>query len=51
MLDLGEAHALSDLVEAAHIAERQLGGQVWFRGHAQNDWQLVPSAHRKTPCT
>lgn len=50
MLDLGEAHTLSDLVEAAHTAERQFGGQqVWFRGHAQNDWQLVPSAHRRHP--
>lgn len=49
MLDLGEAHTLSDLVEAAHIAERRLGGQVWFRGHAQGDWKLVPSAHRRHP--
>lgn len=47
MLDLGEAHTLADLIEAAHNAERQLGGQVWFRGHAQNDWQLIPSAHRR----
>jgi hypothetical protein len=49
MLDLGEAHTLSDLVEATHIAERKLGAQVWFRGHAQNDWKLVPSAHRRHP--
>ncbi|MBK8890567.1 MAG: FRG domain-containing protein [Dechloromonas sp.] len=49
MLDLGEAHSLSDLLEAAHIAEQRLGGQVWFRGHAKKDWQLVPSAHRRHP--
>lgn len=47
MLDLGEAHTLSDIVEAVHIAERQFGGQIWSRGHAQHDWQLVPSAHRR----
>jgi hypothetical protein len=49
MLDLGEAHSLSDLLEVAHIAEQRLGGQVWFRGHTRNDWQLVPSAHRRHP--
>ena len=31
MLDLGEAHTLSELIEATHDAERQLGEQVWFR--------------------
>lgn len=49
MIELGEAHTLSDLVKATHSAEIQLNGQVWFRGHAQSDWQLVPSAHRRHP--
>ena len=49
MLELGKAHKLADLIEAAHKAERQFEGQVWFRGHAQHDWHLVPSAHRKNP--
>ena len=49
MLELGEALTLADLIDAAHIAEKQLGGQIWFRGHAQHDWNLVPSAHRRHP--
>lgn len=47
MLELGEAHAISDLIEAAHSAEKQFDGQVWFRGHTQHDWKLVPTAHRR----
>lgn len=47
MLELGEAYALSDLIEAAHSAEQQFDGQVWFRGHAQHDWKLIPTAHRR----
>jgi len=47
MLELGEAHSLSDLIEAAHKAEMKFGGQVWFRGHSQYDWKLVPTAHRR----
>ena len=49
MLDLGEVHSLADLIEAAHNAEQQFDGQVWFRGHAQQNWMLVPSAHRRHP--
>jgi len=49
MIELGKAHKLADLIEAAHKAERQFDGQVWFRGHAQHDWNLVPSAHRRHP--
>ncbi len=49
MLDFGEAHTLAELLEAAHVAEKKLGEQVWFRGHAKNDWKLVPSAHRRHP--
>lgn len=49
MLDLGEAHTFSDLMEATNVAEQKFGGQVWFRGHAQDDWKLVPSAHRSHP--
>lgn len=49
MLELAEALTLADLIDAAHIAEKQLDGQVWFRGHAQSDWNLVPSAHRRHP--
>lgn len=49
MIELGEAHTLADLIDAAHMAEKQLGEQVWFRGHAQHDWQLVPTAHRCHP--
>ena len=48
MLNLGEAHSLSDLIEAAHQAEKAFGdSQIWFRGHANYDWALIPSAHRK----
>lgn len=47
MLDLGEANSLSDLLTAAHDADNHFGEQVWFRGHAQTGWQLVPSAHRR----
>ena len=47
MFDLGEAHTLSDLIEAAHSAEERLGEQIWFRGQSQHDWKLRPSAHRK----
>lgn len=49
MFELGIAHRLADLIQAAHRAEKQFGGQVWFRGHAQNDWPLIPSAHRRHP--
>jgi hypothetical protein len=49
MIDLGEAHTLADLIEAAHRVETEFDGQVWFRGHASYDWRLVPSAHRRHP--
>ncbi len=48
MLGLGEVYSLADLIELAHVAEEQFSGQqVWFRGHIQHEWQLVPTAHRK----
>lgn len=47
MLELGEAHNLPDLIEAAHCAERKFDGQVWFRGHTKQEWKLVPTAHRR----
>lgn len=48
MLELGKVYSLSELIEAAHEAERLFNGQaLWFRGHAQHDWKLVPSAHRR----
>jgi hypothetical protein len=49
MLELGEALSLADLIETAHVAEKQLDGLVWFRGHADCDWSLIPSAHRRHP--
>lgn len=48
MLELGEANTLADLIEAAHTAESQFDNQqVWFRGHIQHEWELVPTAHRR----
>lgn len=49
MLDLGEAHTFADLLSAAHVAEKQFDGQVWYRGQSQYGWHLVPSAHRRHP--
>jgi hypothetical protein len=49
MLDLGEANSLADLIKTARTVEQQFGNQVWFRGHAQHDWKLVPSAYRRNP--
>lgn len=49
MIDLGEAHSLADLIAAAHSAEEHFKDQVWFRGHADYGWKLVPGAHRRHP--
>lgn len=44
-----EVRSLSELIEAAHQAEEKFKCQLWFRGHAQDDWELVPGAHRRSP--
>jgi hypothetical protein len=43
------ANSISELLEIAKRAESQFRELPWFRGHADNSWQLVPSAHRKHP--
>jgi hypothetical protein len=48
MLELGDAHSLSDLIEAAHSVEEKFGEKLWFRGHQEQNWQLIPSAYRKS---
>lgn len=50
MLKPMEARSLSDLIELVHQVENAFNGQqLWFRGHAQDDWGLVPGAHRRSP--
>ncbi|GAB2883189.1 FRG domain-containing protein [Uliginosibacterium flavum] len=48
MYEIGEAHSLADLIEAAHSVEARMErSQAWFRGHADSNWGLTPSAFRK----
>ena len=47
MLHLGEANSLADLLNTARDVETRLDGQLWYRGHANATWPLVPSAHRR----
>jgi hypothetical protein len=43
------ATSVAELLEHAKAAESQFKELPWFRGHADDRWQLVPSAHRKHP--
>lgn len=45
-LDIGAANSVSELIELVHEAEERFKPQMWFRGHSELDWRLVPSAHR-----
>lgn len=49
MVELQESNCIADLLENARLAESRLGAQVWFRGHANRHWRLVPGAHRRHP--
>lgn len=47
MLQLGEANSLADLLDAARALEGRLDAQLWYRGHTNATWPLIPSAHRR----
>jgi FRG domain-containing protein len=50
LVDLGHAETLARLIEACRTAEREFeNSQLWFRGHCDGDWPLVPTAHRRAP--
>lgn len=50
VISVGQARTLGELLEAAHQAERHFDNrQAWYRGHANANWSLVPSAHRRHP--
>ncbi|MGX9367170.1 FRG domain-containing protein [Desulfoplanes sp. PS50] len=44
-----EVNSLAELIEVAQLVETQSGSQLWFRGHHNHEWHLVPSAHRRNP--
>lgn len=50
MFEVLNARGVGGILEAAHRIEESLGSaQLWFRGHACNEWALVPTAHRRHP--
>lgn len=49
-MDLGASESIAELIEAAKAAEARFNhSQVWCRGHANQSWTLVSSAHRRHP--
>jgi FRG domain-containing protein len=45
-----EIKSLQELLEAGKEAEARLGGdQLWFRGHSNPAWKLLPGANRRSP--
>lgn len=44
-----EANDLPRLIEIARSVETMFDSQLWYRGHGNVDWQLIPSAHRRHP--
>jgi FRG domain-containing protein len=45
-----EINSLPELLEAARHSEAHFGGhQLWYRGHSNLAWKLVPGAHRRHP--
>jgi FRG domain len=47
MLQLKDAQSVADLLDAARALEKRLNAQLWYRGQANTNWPLVPSAHRR----
>jgi hypothetical protein len=45
-LNIGTANSIAELIELVHEAEQRFKTQMWFRGHSELDWSLVPGAHR-----
>ena len=43
-----EISDLSSLFDAVQTSHKKLGAlEIWYRGHMDSKWELVPSVHRK----
>lgn len=49
MKDLGVATSVGELLEIAKAEEQALGEVLWYRGHSNAAWALIPSVHRRNP--
>lgn len=49
-MEFDTANSIAELLDAAKQAESQFDhAQLWFRGHTNRHWNLVPSAFRRHP--